>query len=444
MKYVMARAQMRKMLRVKRVGVVLGILFLGSLAMVGALSITRGTPVQAVVVIGKTGGAPAVTDSLFSRMMELYTGLHTTSGNAAEQVNDGTVYARLWPDLRAAKHTITVQMYYSQPGAVADTMAAVLRERARAGVRVLLVLDAFGSMNLKKEWADSLKAAGVEIGLLRQLHWYSLHNATDRSHVRVVVVDGEIGYTGGFGLADYWLGDGKHKDQWRDSNVRFEGPSVMGLQSAFAAAWAECTGELIAGDTFFPKKAFTTMDGGMQAGIFFASPTTGSTPAERFIALSIASARRTLYVANSYFVPDDDFRKLLVDARKRGVDVRILTVSKETDVKTTWWAGRSRYEELLKAGVRIYEYEPSMMHSKSFIVDGIWGSIGSMNFDNRSLAFNNESNFVFLDAPFGAQMNATFTDDLTRSKEIILSEFEKRPWYTHLIENGAGLLSRLL
>lgn len=435
---------MRKMLRVKRIGVVLGILVAGSLALVGILSITRGTPVKAVVAIGKKTGPPAVTDSLFSRMTELYTGLHMTSGNAAEQVNNGDVYPRLWKDLRAAKQTITVQMYYSQPGAVTDTMAAVLKERAKAGVRVLFVLDAFGSMNLKKTWADSLVAAGVEVGLLRQLHWYSLHNATDRSHVRVVVVDGEIGYTGGFGLADYWLGDGKHKDQWRDTNARFEGPSVMGLQAAFAAAWAECTGELIAGDTFFPKKAFTTMDGGMQAGIFFASPTTGSTPAERFVALSIASARRTLYVTNSYFVPDDDFRRLLIDARKRGVDVRILTVSKETDVKTTWWAGRSRYEELLKAGVRIYEYQPAMMHSKTFIVDSMWGSIGSMNFDNRSLAFNNESSFVFLDAPFGAQMDSTFADDLTRSKEIILSEFVKRPWYNHVIETGAGLLSRLL
>ena len=432
------------MLRVKRIGVVLGILVAGSLALVGILSITRGTPVEAVVAIGKKTGPPAVTDSLFSRMTELYTGLHMTSGNAAEQVNNGDVYPRLWKDLREAKQTITVQMYYSQPGAVTDTMAAVLKERAKAGVRVLFVLDAFGSMNLKKTWADSLVAAGVEVGLLRQLHWYSLHNATDRSHVRVVVVDGEIGYTGGFGLADYWLGDGKHKDQWRDTNARFEGPSVMGLQAAFAAAWAECTGELIAGDTFFPKKAFTTMDGGMQAGIFFASPTTGSTPAERFVALSIASARRTLYVTNSYFVPDDDFRRLLVDARKRGVDVRILTVSKETDVKTTWWAGRSRYEELLKAGVRIYEYQPAMMHSKTFIVDGMWGSIGSMNFDNRSLAFNNESSFVFLDALFGTQMDSTFADDLTRSKEIILSEFVKRPWYNHVIETGAGLLSRLL
>jgi cardiolipin synthase A/B len=436
---------MRKMLRVKRVGVVLGVLLVIVLSLIGILSITRGTPVKAVVAIGDHEGPPAVGDSLFTESIELYTGLHLTSGNAAElALNGDGLYPQLWRDLRAARRTITVQMYYSQPGAVADTLAAILKERARAGVRVLLVLDAFGSQNLKEEWADSLRAAHVELALLRQLHWYSLHNASDRSHVRVVVVDGEIAYTGGFGLADYWLGDGRHEGQWRETNVRFEGPSVMGLQAAFAAAWAECTGELISGDIFFPKKAFTQVDGGVNAGVFFSSPTTGSTPAERFIALSIAGARKTLYVANSYFVPDDDFRKLLRQARARGADVRILTVSKNTDVKTTWWAGRSRYEELLRAGIRIYEYQPSMMHAKTFIIDGLWGSIGSMNFDNRSLAFNNESNFVFLDKPLGAQMDSVFLDDLTRSKEITLAEFQRRPWYDRLIEYGAAVFSRLL
>ena len=445
MKYVMTKAQMRKMLRVKRVSVVLGVLLLGSLALVGVLSLTRGTPVKAVVAIGNKEGPPLITDSLFSQAMELYTGLHLTPGNDARQMLDGNgTYPQLWRDLRSAKHTITVQMYYSQPGAVADTMAAILKERAQAGVRVLFVLDAFGSQNLKKAWADSLRAAKVEIGLLRQLHWYSLHNASDRSHVRVVVVDGEIAYTGGFGLADYWLGDGHHTGQWRETNVRFEGPSVMGLQAAFAAAWAECTGELIAGDTFFPKKAFNTIDGGMRAGVFFASPTTGSTPAERFIALSIASARKTLYVTNSYFVPDDDFRKLLLEARARGVDVRILTVSNETDVKTTLYAGRSRYEELLKGGVRIYEYQPAMIHAKTFIVDGMFGTIGSMNFDNRSLAFNNESQFVFLDTGFGAVMDTTFMDDLKYAKEIVLSEFQQRFVFERAKENVAALLSRIL
>ena len=444
MKYVWWIAQMRKMLRVKRVGVVLGILLLASFALIGVLSITRGTPVHSVVTIGKGGMPPAVTDSIFSRTIELYTGLELVPGNNIEIVNNGAIYTRLWQDLRAAKHTITVQMYYSQPGAVADTFAKILKERAHAGVRVLLVLDAFGSQNLKLAWADSLRAAGVEIGLLRQLHWFTLHNASDRSHVRVVVVDGQIAYTGGFGLADYWLGDGRHKDQWRDSNVRFQGPAVMALQAAFAGAWAECTGELIAGGAFFPDATFSAIAGPAQAGLLFSSPTTGSTPAERFNALSIASARKTLYVTNSYFVPDDDFRQLLIEARRRGADVRILTVSKETDVKTTWWAGRSRYEELLKAGIRIYEYQPAMMHAKSFIVDGLWGTIGSMNFDNRSLAFNNESNLVFLNPALGAQMDSIFMDDLTRSQEIILSEFQKRPWYKRLIENGASTLSRLL
>src|SRR3954462_15034721 len=222
-KYVMRTTQMRKVLRLKRVSVVLGILIVGALALIGILSVTRGTPVKAVVAIGDKEGPPGITDSLFAQSMELYTGLNLTTGNAVQQVNDGSGYTNLWRDLRAAQHTITVQMYYSQPGTVADTMAAILRERARAGVRVLFVLDAFGSQNLKKEWADSLRAAGVEIGLLRQLHWYSLHNASDRSHVRVVVVDGAVAYTGGFGLADYWLGNGKQKDQWRETNVRFEG-----------------------------------------------------------------------------------------------------------------------------------------------------------------------------------------------------------------------------
>jgi cardiolipin synthase len=435
---------MRKALRVKRVAIVLGILLVSVLALIGILTVTRGTPVHSVVAIGDQNGPPPITDPLFARSMELYTGLHMTTGNVVEQVNNGTVYTRLYDDLRHATRTITMQNYYSQPGQVADSIAAILKERARAGVRVLLVLDAFGSQNLSQEWADSLRAAHVEVGLLRQLHWYTLHNASDRSHVRAMVIDGVIGYTGGFGFADYWLGDGKHEGQWRDSNVRFEGPAVMGLQAAFAAAWAECTGELIAGDTFFPRKSFATIPGGVNAGLFFSSPTTGSTPAERFNALTIASARRTLYVTNSYFVPDDDFRGLLIRARQRGVDVRILTVSSKTDVKTTWWAGRSRYEELLKGGVRIYEYQPSMMHSKTFIADGIWGTVGSMNFDNRSLAFNNESNLVFLDSTQGAKLDSTFFDDLSRSKEIILSEFQKRPWYDHIVENGAAILSRVL
>ncbi|HET7371952.1 MAG TPA: phospholipase D-like domain-containing protein, partial [Gemmatimonadaceae bacterium] len=304
-------------------------------------------------------------------------------------------------------------------------------------------LDAFGSQHLSREWIRSLRAAGVEVAKLRQLRWFTISNAANRSHVRVVVVDGRVGYTGGFGLADYWLGDGHHEEQWRESNVRFEGPAVMELQSAFSAAWAEATGELLTGPLFFPESGFQPV-GSTGAGLMFAAPTTGSTPAERFLALTITGARKTLYIENSYFVPDDDFRRLLERAVRRGVDVRVLTVSNKTDVKTTWYAGRYRYEELLQRGVRIYEYQPTMLHSKTIVADGAWSSVGSMNFDNRSLAFNDEANLVVLDSAFGAQMDSIFFDDLRYAKEIKLDEFRQRSMWSKALELGATLLSRVL
>jgi cardiolipin synthase len=415
------------------------------LALVGVLTLTRGTPVRMVLALGDRDGPPPATDSMFARTMELYTGVHIEPGNRVEELLNGNgTYPRLWRDLAAAQQTITVQMYYALPSTVADTLQKYLMERARAKVRVLLLLDAFGTQHLGEEWRDSLRAAGVQVGLLRKLRWYSLHSASDRSHVRGVVVDGRVGYTGGFGLADYWLGDGRHDDQWRETNVRFEGPAVAQLQAAFAAAWVETNGELLTGDLFFPPTTFYSRPGPTSAGLLFTAPTSGSTPAERFLALSIAAARKTLYISNSYFVPDDDFRELLIRAAKRGVDVRVLTAGPKTDVKTTWYAGRARYEELLRGGVRIYEYVPTMMHSKSMVVDGIWGTIGSMNFDNRSLAFNNESNLVTLDTALGAQMQRTFAEDLRYAKEIRLEEFRRRPWTSKMMEKGASLLSRLL
>jgi len=431
------------MSRLKRVGLVILGVIVAALALIGALSVTRGTPVGRVVTLSDSA-PPAVTDSLFERTFELFTGTHIYPGNAVSQsLNGDGTYPPLWADLRTAQRTITVQMYYSLPGKVADTLAAILKERARAHVRVLLLVDAFGSQHLSGKWIRALRDAGVEVAKLRRLRWFTIHDAGDRSHVRVVVVDGRIGWTGGFGIADYWLGDGHHPDQWRESNVRFAGPAVMELQAAFAAAWAEATGELLTGSLFFPNSGFQPV-GPTHAGLLYTAPTTGSTPAERFLALTLSAARKRLYITNSYFVPDDDFRRLLERAVRRGVDVRILTTSSNTDVKTTWYAGRYRYEELLGRGVRIFEYQPTMLHSKTIIVDGVWGSIGSMNFDNRSMAFNDESNLVVLDSTVGAQMDSAFLDDLRYSKEIKLEEFRRRSAWSKMLEAGATLLSRLL
>jgi cardiolipin synthase len=429
--------------RLKRLSVVLGVVALGALALLGVLSITRGTPVRRVLAEGAQA-PPAVTDSLFSRTFELYTGTHLVTGNRVTQLlnGDGT-YPQLWADLRGATASISVQMYYSMPGAVADTLAAILTERARARVRVMLLLDAFGSQELKREWVEDLEAAGVEVGVFRKMKWYRFRTAAERSHARVVVVDGRVGYTGGFGIADYWLGDGQSPDQWRESNVRVEGPVVMALQAAFASAWAEATGVLLTGPTFFPDTGFRNA-GTVHAGLLFTRPTVGSTPAERFLALSVASSRQTLYITNSYFVPDDDLRRMLIAAAKRGVDVRILTVNRNTDVKSAWYAGRYRYAELLAGGVRIFEYQPTMIHSKTLVVDGVWGSIGSMNFDNRSVAFNDETNLVFIDSTEGARLTEIFVDDLTRAREIKAEEWARRGLWTRVMERGAVMLQRIL
>ncbi|HEY4671137.1 MAG TPA: phospholipase D-like domain-containing protein, partial [Gemmatimonadaceae bacterium] len=412
---------------IKYIAIAALVLFGVILALIGILSVTHDTPVKSVIAEGDKGGPPSIEDPLFARSIELFTGTHIDPGNKVQILLNGEgTYPQLWRDLASAQQTITVQMYYSQPGSVADTLAKYLIDRARNKVRVLLLLDAFGSQPLKRDWIRNLKNAGVEVIWLRPLRWYTLQKAAQRSHVRVVVIDGRIGYTGGFGLADYWLGDGHHEDQWRESNVRFEGPTVAALQAAFAAAWAEATGELLTGDLFFPKISFADV-GDVQAGLMYSIPSTGSTPAERFLALSIAGARKTLYISNSYFVPGENFMQLLLAAAKRGVDVRVLTVSSKTDVKTTWYAGRTYYEKLLEGGVKVYEYEPTMMHAKTLVVDGTWSAIGSMNFDNRSLSFNNESILVALDPKVGAQMDSVFMDDMKWSKEIKLDEFRKRP-----------------
>ncbi|HZE08051.1 MAG TPA: phospholipase D-like domain-containing protein [Gemmatimonadaceae bacterium] len=429
---------------IKYIAIAALLLFALVLALIGILSVTHDTPVRSVIAEGDRDGPPAIGDSLFARSIELFTGTHIDPGNKVQILlnGDGT-YPQLWKDLESAQRTITIQMYYSQPGAVADTLAKYLIDRAQHRVRVLLLLDAFGSQPLKKDWIHRLRSAGVEVVWLRPLRWYSLQKAAQRSHVRVVVIDGRIGYTGGFGLADYWLGDGHHKDQWRESNVRFEGPTVGELQATFAAGWAEATGELLTGDMFFPRASFADV-GDVRAGLMHTIPSTGSTPAERFLALSIAGARKTLYISNSYFVPGESFMQLLLAAAKRGVDVRVLTVSKETDVKTTWYAGRTYYEPLLEGGVRIFEYQPTMMHAKSMVVDGLWSYVGSMNFDNRSLSFNDESLLVTLDPGVGAQMDSIFVDDTKWSKEIKLDEFRKRPLSSKILEWGAQKLRRVL
>lgn len=427
-----------------RVASLVARILVGTLALVGLLSIGRGTPIGRLHTVGRASTFPAAGSPAHRRLSTLLAGVTMTGGNRVEILADGDeTYPRLWADLRGARTSITMQMYYALPGKVADSVATILREQARAGVRVHLLLDAFGSQDLTGAWADSVRASGAAVTALRPMRWYTLDRAGRRSHVRAVVVDGAIGYTGGFGIADYWLGDGHTDDAWRETNVRFTGPEVARLQAAFMAAWAEATGDLVSGDAYFPAVA-TPVTGGGHASLVYTTPSLGSTVAERLLATTIASARRTLYITNAYFLPDDDFRRFLQDARRRGVDVRVLTASTKTDIKSVYFASRNRYEPLLRAGIRIFEYQPSMIHAKTVVVDGTWSLVGSMNFDNRSLALNDEANLVSSDPNIARTLDSLFASDLRHSREITLTEFARRPWWHRILENGAALLSRVL
>jgi cardiolipin synthase len=396
--------------------------------------------VRHVRAVGGDGTPVAPAEPAFPLSVALLTGSPLVAGNRVELALDGDgTFPRLWADLRAARQSITIQMYYAAPGRVADTLGAILAGRARAGVTVYLLYDAFGSA-FGDEWLERVRSAGVRAVPFRPLRLENLWVVQNRSHVRGIVVDGRIGWTGGFGIDDKWLGDGRRPGEWRETNVRFEGPAVRQLQAAFVAAWAEATGELLTG-----RPSIEQHEGGVAlAGLLFTAPTLGSTPAERYLALSLAGARERLWITNAYFAPDASFVAFLVRAAERGVDVRILVGGPETDVRAARLAAHARYEALLGGGVRVYEYQPTTLHAKTFVVDGRWVSVGTMNFDNRSLALNDESTLMVLDTAAGRRMEKVFLDDLRRAREIDLAEFRRRPWYRHLAEWAASQITPLL
>ncbi len=427
-------------------GIVVAVLLL-----VGLLGVLRGTPIRSIGELGEESEGPAIGDPFFREAMELLTAIRLEPGHELEVfINGDQTYERLWADLRSAKISITMQLYYCNAGKMADELHQILDDRARAGVDVFFLFDSFGT-TLPEEYFESLRAAGVHTIPFRPVGLRSFQKAQHRSHIRVVVVDGIVGYTGGFGIDDKWYGNGRRENEWRDSNVRFTGPAVRQLQATFTVCWAEASGHLLTSKRLFPPQGKKPdgnqieSDGkGVLAAVLHASPTIGSTEAERFFVLTMAATRERLYIANSYFVPGRAFRKLVCEAAARGADVRVLTTSRKGDVKSTWFAGRARYAELMKSGVRIYEYQPVMMHAKTIVVDGMWMSVGSMNADNQSISFNEESNLVVLDKGAAENMEKLFLEDLEYSKEIDPEEFAKRPFWERIAEAACHAVWRIL
>lgn len=416
------------------------------LALVGLPHVVREPLIEFVVVGNTRGSRLEPSGRQFGEATQLITGTPLEPGSRIEILTNGSeTFPRLWRDLRDARRSITVQMYYAKPGLVVDTTLALLAAASRRGVNVYFLYDAFGAGGLTSESIAAMRSAGVHTAVFRPVKWYALDRANHRSHVRGVVVDGWVGYTGGFGLDDKWLGDGRLPAEWRETNVRFAGPGAQQLQSVFVTKWSEATGQLLADDRLFPPDTRPPLDtGGGESALLHSPPGSGSTVMERLLALSIRGAVHHLYITNAYFIPQRGLSQLMIAAARRGVDVRVLTNGAATDVATTRLAGHRQYAALLAAGVRVWEYKPTTVHAKTFVADGIWSSIMTANFDNRSIAYNDEVALVVRGAEIGAKMDSLFMDDLGFATEIRELDFRRRPLPMRLAEWFAGLIAGML
>ncbi len=378
----------------------------------------------------------AVDSPQFPRTLGHLLGPSLVGGNRVEAlVNGDRIFAAMLAAIDAARHSITLETYIYWSGEIGGRFATALAERARAGVKVHVLLDWVGSNIIDSASIEQMQAAGVEVTRYNKPRWHHLDRVNNRTHRKLLVVDGRIGFTGGVGIADPWLGDAATPEQWRDTHFRVEGPVVAQLQAAFLDNWIQATGNVPYGDDYFPPLAPAGGEGGnMQAQMFTSSPGGGSESMQLMYLLSLASANRSVRLSMSYFVPDDVAIDSMIAALARGVQVQIIVPGPLIDAAVVRRASRARWGRLLAAGVQIYEYMPTMYHCKVMIVDDLWVSVGSTNFDNRSFAVNDEANLNVLDARFAQQQVAIFQDDLARSRRVTLEQWQARPWRERVVE----------
>jgi cardiolipin synthase len=332
-------------------------------------------------------------------------------------------------------------MYIYWKGAIGEQFTAALVERAQAGVKVHVLIDALGSQKIEEKVIERMKDAGVQVRLYNPLRWNTITRMNNRTHRKIMVVDGRVGYTGGVGIGDEWAGDAQDAAHWRDTHFRLEGPAVAQMQAAFMENWIEVTGDVLHGPEYFPELAHA---GRQLAQFFVSSPGGGGESAQLLYLMSIAAAARSIQLSAAYFVPDDNEVRQLVAVRKRGVRVQIIVPGPITDSAAVRRASRSTWGELLRAGVEIYEYQPTFFHVKVMTVDGVWVTVGSTNFDTRSFSTNDEANLNVYDRAFAQAQEKIFAEDLKRSRRITLEEWERRPFTEKLWEHTMGLLSSQL
>jgi cardiolipin synthase len=379
---------------------------------------------------------PAVGTEAFMMAVSGAVNAPLMRGGKARLLNNGVeIFPTLLEALRRARHTINFMVYIWEPGRAADQVLEVLLERARAGVQVRLLLDGFGAHGARKDMR-ALEEAGGVVKFFNPLVPGWLAGAYKRNHRRAIVIDGEIAFTGGAAIGDRWLGDAEDEQHWRDVMVEVRGCLATNLQSAFTQLWANTTGEILMGEEFYPPDPDSDGAGeGLSRHVnVISSPASGSHPLRVFFMISLACARKSIYLANAYFAPDASTRRMLAERARGGVDVRLLLPNRLTDAPMVRWAGHHYFRDLLDAGVRIYEYQPTMMHAKMLVVDDVWAVMGSANMDIRSKELNQEGVIGILDDGFGRQVCETFLADLEDAREITREAWARRGWLTRLNE----------
>jgi cardiolipin synthase len=379
-----------------------------------------------------------VADEQFERSMGGLLQPEIRPGNRVTPLLNGDqIFPAMLGAIRSARKTITFETFIYWSGEIGRQFADALAERARAGVKVHVLLDWLGSKKMEERYVREMEAAGVEVMRYHPLKWFNAWRVNHRTHRKLLVVDGAVGFTGGVGIADEWTGNAQDPGHWRDSHFMLEGPAVAQMQAAFMDNWMKTHDRVLHGEAYFPP---LDKAGSCKAQVFRSSPAEGSESVRLMYLMSIACARHSVRIASAYFVPDDLSVRTLVDAAKRGVKVEVIVPGEHIDTHVVRRAGRSRWGPLLEAGVDIYEYGHTMFHCKVMVVDGRWTSVGSTNFDNRSFRLNDEANLNVLDEDFARTQADAFERDKGRSRRVTLEDWRNRPWTEKLKERAAGLL----
>ena len=367
-----------------------------------------------------------IEDPRFRREMGALLGPAIVGGNRIRPLQNGDeIFPEMLSAIAVARRSITFETYIYWSGEIGTRFADALAERAKAGVSVHLMLDWLGSKKIDDELISRMKQASIQVERYHPLRWYNLGRINNRSHRKVLVVDGEVAFSGGVGIADQWSGHAQDPDHWRDLHFRIEGPVVGQIQAAFLDNWIKTTGDVLHGDPYFPDLRPV---GAADMHLFISSPSGGSSSMRLMYLTAITAAEQSIDIVAAYFIPDSLMAEELIKARQRGVRIRILVPGQHTDSKVVHIISKREWGGLLESGAEIYQYEPTMLHTKMLIFDRFMVSVGSTNFDTRSFELNDEASLNVYNRSFADQMTAVFENDLKSSRSYSLKEWQQRRW----------------